>query len=199
MKKVHYYSGLFITVFITFHLFNHAFAIVSLEKHLAVMTIFRTVYRNIIVESILLLAVCLQIFSGIKLVMSARKTAITTFDKLHIYSGLYLAMFLLVHVSAVLAARVIFHLDSNSYFGAAALNHYPEVLFFVPYYFFAVLAFFIHVACIHFKKTASKSQSYVIIAFGCIGALFLIHALTNHFHGFTIPEEYKKMLEAMSV
>jgi succinate dehydrogenase/fumarate reductase cytochrome b subunit len=198
MKKIHYFSGLFITVFIAFHLLNHAFAIISLEKHLAVMDIFRVVYRNIIVESLLLLAVCLQIYSGIKLVLIARKTAITIFDKLHIYSGLYLAMFLLIHVSAVLSARVLFHLDSNSYFGAAALNHYPEIFFFVPYYFFAVLAFFVHVACIHFKKTTSKSQAYLIILFGFIIASILIVALTNRFHGYTIPEEYNKMLEAMS-
>jgi len=199
MKKIHYFSGSFITVFIAFHLLNHAFAIISLEKHLAVMEIFRVVYRNIIVESLLLLAVCLQIYSGIKLVLIARKIAITIFDKLHIYSGLYLAFFLLIHVSAVLSARTIFNIDSNSYFGAAALNHYPEVFFFVPYYFCAVVAFFVHVACIHFKKTASKPQTYFIIVFGCISALFLLYALTNHFHGYVIPEEYNKMLERMSV
>ena len=45
MKKIHYFSGSFITVFIAFHLLNHAFAIISLEKHLAVMEIFRVVYK----------------------------------------------------------------------------------------------------------------------------------------------------------
>lgn len=199
MKKVHYFSGLFITIFIAFHLLNHAFAIINLEKHLAVMEIFRVVYRNIVVESLLLIAVCLQIYSGVKLVLNARKTAITIFDKLHIYSGLYLAMFLLIHVSAVLSARAIFHLDSNSYFGAAALNHYPKLFFFVPYYFFAILSFFTHIACIHFKKTASKPQTYLVILFGFIIASFLMVALTNHFHGYAIPEEYNKMLEAISI
>lgn len=198
MRKAHYFSGLFITVFIVFHLINHAFAIISLEKHLSVMETFRIVYRNVFAESILILAVVLQVFSGIKLVLQSRRNAVSFLDKLHIYSGLYLAFFLLVHVSAVFAARIIFKMDSNTYFGAAALNHFPEVFFFVPYYFLAVLAFFTHVACIHFKRTASTLQTYAVIVFGFFSATFLLYALTNHFNGYEIPEAYEKMLEAMS-
>lgn len=198
MKKIHYFSGLFITVFIAFHLINHAFSIVSLEKHLEIMKIFRVVYRNIFIESILLLAVLFQIFSGIKLSLQAKKNTISFFDKLHIYSGLYLAMFLLIHVSAVLSARIIFNLDSNSYFGAAALNQFPLVIMFIPYYFFAIFSFFTHVACIHYKKTNAKNQSYSIMVFGFLVGLFLIYAMTNHFQGYTVPAEYNKMLESMS-
>lgn len=198
MKKAHYFSGLFISVFVAFHLLNHAFAIAGLEKHLSVMETFRLVYRNRLVESMLLLAVVLQIISGLKLAIYARKVAVGFIEKLHVYSGLYLAFFLCIHVSAVLSARIIFNLDSNSYFGAAALNHNPEVFFFVPYYFLAVLSFFIHLACIHFKKTASKWQTFSIIAVGCFTAVFLIYALSNHFQGFEIPDEYKKMLDSMS-
>jgi hypothetical protein len=198
MKKVHYFSGLFITVFIAFHLLNHAFAFVSLEKHLEIMEIFRVVYRNIFIETLLLIAVVIQVFSGIKLVLQSRKNAISLLDKLHIHSGLYLAMFLLVHVSAVLSARFVFHLDSNTYFGAATLNHYPEIYLFVPYYFLAIVSFFTHIACIHYKKTNSKNQAYVIITTGFLFAISLIIALTNNFNGYTIPKEYLKMIEAMS-
>ena len=195
MKKVHYSSGLFITVFIAFHLLNHAFAFVSLEKHLEIMKIFRVVYRNIIVETLLLMAVAVQVFSGIRLVLQTRKTAVSLIDKLHIYSGLYLAMFLLIHVSAVLSARFIFHIDSNSYFGAATLNHYPEIYLFVSYYFCAILSFFTHIGCIHYKKTNSKSQTYAIIGIGLIFAIALIIALTNNFNGFEISDEYNLLIK----
>jgi hypothetical protein len=198
MKKAHYFSGIIICFFVAFHLLNHAFAIAGLEKHLSVMETFRLVYRNRVVETFLLLAVVLQIFSGLKLAIQARKMASGFFEKLHVYSGLYLAFFLLIHVSAVLSARLIFDLDSNTYFGAAALNHFPEVLFFLPYYVLAVLSFFAHIACIHYKKTTSRWQSISIIVIGCFTALFLMYALTNRFQGFEIPEEYKKMLEALS-
>jgi hypothetical protein len=194
MKKIHYYSGLFIAIFIAFHLINHTFAIVGLEKHLAVMKILRLVYRNLLVESLLLIAVLVQIYSGIKLLIQKRKLVVTVFEKLQIYSGLYMAIFLSIHVSAVLAARFIFKMDSNTYFGAATLNHFPEILFFVPYYFFAIIAFFIHVSSIHFLYTNSKIQSYSIIIFGFIWALFIILALTNCFHFFSIPADYTKML-----
>lgn len=195
MKRVHYFSGLFITVFIAFHLLNHAFAFVSLEKHLEIMKIFRVVYRNIIVESLLLIAVAVQIYSGIKLVLHSRKTAVSMLEKLHIYSGLYLAVFLLIHTSAVLSARFIFHIDSNTYFGAAGLNQFPLVLFFVPYYFLAINAFFSHIACIHYKKTNSKNQAYAIIAIGLMLAIFLIAALTNQLHGYEIPAEYNLLMK----
>lgn len=162
------------------------------------MEIFRIIYRNIFVETILLAIIFLQVFSGIKLVIQAKKTATTLYNKLHIYSGIYLAFFLLVHVSAVLSARIIFHIDTNSYFGAATLNSFPSVIVFVPYYFLAIVAFFTHVACIHYKKTKSKIQMKIIIALGLLYALYLIFALTNHFHGYKIPNEYLKMIKAMS-
>jgi hypothetical protein len=57
------------------------------------METFRIVYRNVFAESILIVAVALQVFSGIKLVLQSRKNAVSFLDKLHIYSGLYLAFF----------------------------------------------------------------------------------------------------------
>lgn len=67
LKRIHYISGLIISIFVGLHLFNHFTAIFGAEFHIAVMDKLRVVYRNIIVESILLIAVFVQIISGIKL------------------------------------------------------------------------------------------------------------------------------------
>lgn len=84
-----------ITIFIGLHLFNHFCSIFGAEKHIAVMNNLRPIYRNIFVETILLVAVLAQIISGLKLFTSNRKLAVSKFDKLHSWTGLYLAFFLL--------------------------------------------------------------------------------------------------------
>lgn len=196
-KKIHYISGLTITIFITLHLFNHICSIFGAEIHISVMNTLRIFYRNLLVETILLIAVCTQIFSGLKLFKTNRKTAISAFDKLHIWTGLYLAVFLIIHVSAVLSGRFYLNLDTNFYFGVAGLNTFPLNLFFIPYYGLAILSFFGHIAGIHNKKIkhtvlnlTPAQQSKIIIVFGFCLTLVIFFGLTNHFYGVKIPAEY---------
>ena len=133
MKRLHYLSGITITVFVCLHLFNHVFSIFGAGKHIEIMNSFRLFYRNILVESILLSAVIVQIFSGLKLFTIKRKTATSNFEILHIWTGLYLAIFFVIHLGAVLGGRIFLQLDTNFYFGVAGLNSFPFNLFFVPY------------------------------------------------------------------
>ena len=142
MKRIHYFSGIIISIFIGFHLFNHFYSIFGINAHIQLMKDFRLVYRNVIVETILLTAVAFQIFSGIKLVFKKRKTTLDFFEKLQIWTGLYLAFFLIFHVAVVLIGRYYLKLDTNFYFGVAGLNTFPYSLFFVPYYGLAIVSFF---------------------------------------------------------
>lgn len=56
IRKIHYISGLIITVFAGLHLFNHAWSIFGADRHIDMMNGLRVVYRNIFVETILLLS-----------------------------------------------------------------------------------------------------------------------------------------------
>ena len=67
IKRIHFVSGVVITLFVGLHLFNHVCSIFGAQKHIEIMNLLRTFYRNIFVETILLLAVLLQIISGLKL------------------------------------------------------------------------------------------------------------------------------------
>ena len=89
IKKIHYISGLTITIFIGLHLFNHFCSILGADKHIEIMTTLRHFYRNIFVETILLLAVVAQIYSGLKLFRTKRKLAKTFFEKLQ-YSSMFI-------------------------------------------------------------------------------------------------------------
>lgn len=201
MKKLHFVSGLTITIFIGLHLFNHVCSIFGADKHIEIMNSLRLFYRNIFVETILLSAVLVQIFSGLKLFKTNRKIATSNFDKLHIWTGLYLAIFFVIHLSAVLGGRFFLHLDTNFYFGVAGLNSFPFNLFFIPYYALAIISFFGHVACIHNKKMkhdifslTPDVQSKGILLFGICLTIVIFYGLTNHFEGVKIPMEYNVLI-----
>jgi hypothetical protein len=201
VRKIHYISGLTIAVFVGLHLFNHTVSIFGADRHISVMNILRLFYRNIFIETILLFAVLAQIISGLKLFKNNRKTATTQFDKVHIWTGLYLAIFFIFHLSAVLGGRFFLHLDTNFYFGVAGLNSFPFNLFFIPYYGLAILSFFGHIASIHSKKMKQNIfglppnlQSIAILTFGLFLTIAIFYGLTNHFNGVTIPKEYEVLI-----
>jgi hypothetical protein len=197
-RSVHYYSGLFLALFILMHIGNHLLVLISAENHIGFMEKARLIYRNPVVETLLLLGVLAQILTGLKLVKALKtdKTRIIS-EKLHIYSGLYLAFFLMIHVSAVMGGRYIFNLNTNIYFGAAGLNLFPFNLFFVPYYFLAVASIFTHIACIHYKKAQvfmgierARNQAIFIGIMGIVLAFLIILGMMGCFKGLPIPNEY---------
>lgn len=201
IKNLHYISGLTITFFVVLHLFNHVVSIFGAQDHIETMNTLRIFYRNIFVETILLSAVLLQIISGLKLFRTNRKLVRSKFDQLQLWSGLYLSVFFIIHLSAVLSGRLFLKLDTNFYFGVAGLNSFPFNLFFIPYYGLAILSFFGHIASIHNKKMkrtilglSPKRQSTAILIFGFILTIVILYGLTNHFNGVTIPKEYEVLI-----
>lgn len=201
VKKLHFTSGFIIATFVGLHLFNHACSVIQIETHIEVMNTLRIFYRNTFVEFILLIAVLVQIFSGLNLFWVSRKTAVSNFNKLQIYSGLYLAIFFVIHLSAVLGGRLFLHLDTNVYFGVAGLNTFPFNLFFIPYYGLAIFSFFGHIAAIHHKKMnqnilglTPNTQAKAILIGGICLTLVIFYGLTNHFKGVKIPATYNVLI-----
>lgn len=201
MKKVHYYSGLFISIFIVLHFGNHLFALISPEKHIEVMEIVRLVYRNIVFEVLLIAACITQVIAGISLYRNKKKNLRDSFDRLHIYSGLYLAFFLIIHPIAIFTGRYYFQVDTNFWFGAMVVNLFPHVLFYAPYYFLGVFAFFVHVACIHRQRVmalgwavSGDKQAKLIMTLGAIIGILIIAGLTGFFQSLPIPTEYLELL-----
>ncbi|HYH14613.1 MAG TPA: hypothetical protein VD794_05320 [Flavisolibacter sp.] len=201
IKKLHYVSGLTLSIFIGLHLFNHFYSVFGADRHIEVMNTLRPIYRNLFAEAILLSAVGIQIVSGLRLVRTSRNTAMTNVEMLHTLSGLYLAIFLIIHVGAVLSGRLFLKLDTNFYFGVAGLNTFPFSLFFIPYYGLAIFAFFGHVAAIHHKKRKQDilgitpgGQASAILVIGLLITIVLFYGLTNHFKGVEIPKQYEVLI-----
>ena len=201
MKRVHYFSGITISLFIILHLFNHLISLVSVEKHIETMNFFRVFYRNFFVEILLILAVLIQIISGIKLYLKKRKFANPFFEKIQIWTGLYLAIFFTIHLTAVLIGRHLLKLDTNFYFGAAGIYTFPFNLFFIPYYGLAIISIFGHLAAVHSTKMKYKilyleptKQSVGILIFGIFLAIIILFGLTDNFNWVPIPGEYNILI-----
>jgi hypothetical protein len=201
IKKLHYFSGITISIFVGLHLFNHICSLLGANTHIQIMNNLRVIYRNLIVETSLLFAIAIQIFSGIKLFFKKYKLASSFFEKLQIWTGLYLAFFLLIHISAVFMGRLVFNLNTNFYFGVVGLITFPFNLFFIPYYGFAITSFFGHISAVHSQKMKSniigiepKKQSYILLIIGIVFTLITLYALTNGFNGFEIPKEYNVVI-----
>lgn len=158
------------------------------------MDALRPYYRNGLVETVLLTAIGVQIYSGTRLFLAKRKTAMEFFEKLQCWTGLYLAFFFVIHLSAVMVGRHALHLDTNLYYGAAGLNSFPLNLFFIPYYGLGILSFFGHLAALHARKMSTKvlgisprQQAYGIMMLGLWVAFLILFGLTGHFRGLEIP------------
>ena len=143
---LHRTSAMLMGGFVLMHLSNHVAGLAGLSVHQAVMEFLRTLYRQRIVEVLLLASVLFQIASGTSLLWHGRGGRHGWIAELQALSGMCLALFMLVHVGAVLTAR-LYGVDTNFYFAAAGLHVAHWYLFFVPYYFLGVLSFWVHAGC----------------------------------------------------
>jgi hypothetical protein len=109
-------------------------------------------------------------------------------------SGLGLALFLLVHVSAVLWARGT-GLDTNVYFAAMGLQAPASAAFFAPYYFGAVLALGVHGACAARRHGALQRAGLVgSVAASVVLGLAIVLSLAGAFAPVTLPPAYRAAL-----
>lgn len=200
LKRIHYVSAILLSLFICVHLVNHALLVKSIANHLAFMKEARKVYRQPVVEMGLIAAALTQAITGLRLVKRTNFERLRGFKRLKVWSGIYLAFFLAVHLVAVFAGRYLLHLDTNVYYAAADPSTHPYALFFVPYYAFSVIAIFGHVASIHAEKMRKpffgltpRLQSFLILLAGFLLSVAILYQLVHAFSEANIPKAYYKV------
>ena len=197
LHKFHRVSALIISSFVLVHLINHLYILVGVQQHIEFMETFRLIYRNIMLESILLLCAVFQVCSGLYLVWQRRGQRSGFLEKAQAISGVYLAYFLVNHISAVLYGRLVVELDTNIYFGIAGFHAKSLHFYFIPYYFFAVVAIFVHLASalnwLSRNRIGESSRIRLvsmIISLGVSLATVLILGFSGVFYEISIPQEY---------
>jgi hypothetical protein len=196
-RKLHRVGAVVLALFVLAHLANHLAALGGIAAHLRFMEAARVVYRQPVVETLLLFGFVVQAGSGLGLLVSGWTRRRGWLAWLQAGSGAYLALFLLIHVPAVLFGRAVLDLDTNVHFAAAGLQVWPYSLFFVPYYFLAVLAVSTHLGCALARRTgpAPGRRAYAVVVTICLGAVvsgMVVAALMGMLYPYTVPLAYLK-------
>ena len=197
LRRLHGMSALAITVYALVHIANHLAGLGGVDSHISFMRAARLIYRQPVVEGLLLVSVAFQIYSGITLVIHGWKKRQGLMPWLQALSGAYLALFLLNHVGAVLLGRFVLHLDTNFYYAAAGFHVPPFSFFFAPYYFLGVFALFTHLGCAAYWQFDSNSRPARILAMvlpasvGFVIALLIVLLLAGVFYPIQIPPKYE--------
>src|SRR3989344_2155306 len=112
----------------------------------------------------------------------------------------HLALFLLIHVTAVLAGRFQ-GVDTNLQFAAAGMHTPPWQWFFGPYYFFAVFALGTHVGCALYWNLPEPLRARALVGAMLAGwmlAVCLVVLLAGGFHALEIPARYLAPLAGLA-
>ncbi len=197
LRPLHRSSAFAISAFALVHLLNHLMMLGGPEAHIGFMDVARRIYRQPIVEGLLLACVAFQIGSGVWMLMRGWRGRSGLVPWLQALSGAYLALFLLNHVAAVLVGRFSDGLDTNLHFAAAGFYVDPWPWFFAPYYFLAVLALLTHVGCAVYwnlpeatPQALRKRWVFGFVAAGAMmGAIFLA-GMNGSFGALDVPGEY---------
>lgn len=195
---MHRYLAVGLGVFIVSHFTVHLMALSGPESHISALSTVRPVYQNWIIEPLLVLAILSQVYVGGRLIARRWKQIRKGFwGWLQITSGLYLAMFLLIHSSAALVTRYGVGLDTNFYWAAGTLHSEPLVYVFAPYYFLGVLSVFAHLAAaLHFGWPKAGFIPIMLIAGGIAFALLLVMIFGGGFYTIDLPQSYIDLYES---
>ncbi len=192
----HRASAVIVVAFVIVHLGNHVLGLGGQQVHRAAMTQLRAVYRSEIVEPLLFAAFAWQAASGVTLVVLGWKARTGLIEWAQAVSGLLLAAFLVIHVSAVVSGRLA-GLDTDLRFAAAGFHVSDWPYFFAPYYFLAVTATFVHVGAAGYWITygsrasrAAKSVFWTASLAGCLVATALVLMLSGSLFPLVIEARY---------
>lgn len=147
LHRIHRTAALVVLAYAVPHLLNHLIAVNGPASHIAFMDLLRQVYRQPVVEAILLLSCLTQIVTGAIIAWQSRNVPARGFARIQRWAGLVLGYFLVQHLSAVFYTRLVQQLDTNFYFAASVVQGIPLALYFAPYYWVGVAALFVHIAC----------------------------------------------------
>ncbi|MBL9052353.1 MAG: hypothetical protein JNN02_01375 [Tabrizicola sp.] len=182
VRRLHRGLALILGFFLVLHLGNHLAGLWGQDAHLAVQKVLRPLYRNPLVEPLLLAAVAVQVGLGLTLMFRRRRMTLQTL------SGGYLALFLMIHVGAVMTARWQ-GTDTTLAFAAAGLHaHAPWPQVFALYYGLAVFAVFAHLS-VPLGRRASLLAARVVLGLGAAVALALVLLLAGRITPLIIPQE----------
>jgi hypothetical protein len=186
----HGVSGLAILLlFVGPHIGNHLVGFWSGPAHIAIMNVVRRVYRDDIVQPVLLALIGFQILSGTALVRRRMRMPSDFFGTVQTMCGAYIGVYLLAHMTAVFAAR---HAGTDTNW--AWLTRPNDSLLFsllklrlIAHYWVGPIAIVAHVACglrwgllqRDIAPATTSRIAWVLIIVGIVASSLIMAALLN--------------------
>ena len=195
-RLFHRASALLLATFLIIHIINHVVGLSGQANHIEFMRTIRPIYRHPIIEPMLLALFAVQIATGATMAMKGWQERRGTVAWVQALSGLYIAAFLLIHVSSVVMGRVALGLDTDFRFAAAGFHVAGWPWYFIPYYFLAVFGLFVHVGCALYWKLGAgsrRSGRIALVALAGLGAVLgvaFVASMAGLLHPVVIPLEY---------
>jgi succinate dehydrogenase/fumarate reductase cytochrome b subunit len=196
-RAYHRASAVLLGLFLAIHLINHIVALTGQAEHIAFMRAVRPLYRNAIIESLLLVLFAWQITSGVIMIWRGWKARHGAVAWLQAGSGSYLAIFITVHILSVLSGRLVLHLDTDFRFAAAGFHVPGWPWYFWPYYALAVFSLFAHIGCAIYWNVLGRNRRVAdlvlggMVVMGAALGLLIVSALAGQLYPVEIPTVYK--------
>jgi hypothetical protein len=181
-RHIHAVSAILIASFALAHVLNHSLGIISIPTHTAVLHVLRLVYRQRVIETLLVIAILGQVCTGSVMVWKSYLRSASPLRNLQILSGLYLAVFLVTHLYSVYTTRQ-HGIDTDFVWASSApvgLLGKVSAVPLLPRYTLAVLMVFIHLACqarwnlVRVTSAARAQQiSYGLMALGGVASIVI--------------------------
>jgi uncharacterized membrane protein YhaH (DUF805 family) len=195
--NLHRWTGIFVALFLFSHIAVHLLALAGPDTHNAALKSVQWLYRNPVIEPLLILALLFQIGLGIRLAIRRwREPGKSGWAKLQLASGFYLTYFTVNHSGAALYTRYVGKLDTNFWWVSGPLHHPTMQGFFYPYYALAVLSVGAHLgAVLHFR---GKNRAARIALWGTTP---IVLAYWSSFGGWlypvTLKADYRAFYDAL--
>ncbi|MCC7497608.1 MAG: hypothetical protein IT160_08535 [Bryobacterales bacterium] len=149
-KSAHWMSAMVIGLFVVAHLATSLTILQSPEAYNRSASLLRLAYRTPVAEPILIGLLILQVITGLAMALEAFTRRASVEYLIQLATGMYLAVFLGSHTTAVaVGGRQLLNQGPDFTFASAGVGGLlasPAGAALAPYYFLAVVAFFSHLA-----------------------------------------------------
>jgi hypothetical protein len=176
-------------LFVGPHIGNHLAGFWSGSVHIAIMNVVRHVYRDDIVQPVLLVLIGFQILSGATLVRRRMRMPSDIFGTVQTMCGAYIGVYFLAHMTAVFAARYA-EIDTNWAWLTRPNDSLLASLFklrLIAHYWVGPIAIVAHVACglrwvllqRDITPATANRIAWALITVGFVASSLILLALLN--------------------
>ena len=182
-------AAVILVTFLVAHLGNHLAALTGTQSHVFIQDILRAWYRNGLVEPLIFALFVFQLASGLALASAYQYTQGDRFRTLQVATGIGLLAFLCAHLTVIfIVARWENNVNTNWVFATGfnlGLLGNSNNARQVPYYIFATMTTFAHLACglrvvllgHRWSTVAANKTAIAIIVVGFVIAAAIMSAM----------------------